>query len=239
MLGITPGAAGGVAAGVLVLKLAEDFLDGDLGSDGQGVNARIGWHFCFGNAWGNDILSASYPQGYQTVLPHLFGAWIPAWGILTQPLAFILFLTAGIAATKRIPFDTPEGESEIIGYFVEYSGMKFGMFAMADFLETVVIAGMTTALFLGGWQVPYLQAAGFVFPWGATVELPHLAVVALQVIAFLTKVVVMIWFLMLIRWTLPRFRYDQAMRLGWLALFPLSVLNILITAVVLLTVGKA
>ena len=67
--------------------------------------------------------------------------WLPPWGIVTQPLAFVLFLTAGIAATKRIPFDTPEGESEIIGYFVEYSGMKFGMFLMADFVETVVIAG--------------------------------------------------------------------------------------------------
>ncbi|OGK99766.1 MAG: hypothetical protein A3D33_02905, partial [Candidatus Rokubacteria bacterium RIFCSPHIGHO2_02_FULL_73_26] len=81
----------------------------------------------------------------------LFG-WIPAWGIVTQPLAFVLFVTAGIAATKRIPFDTPEGESEIIGYFVEYSGMKFGMFLMADLVETTVIAGLTTSLFLGGWQ---------------------------------------------------------------------------------------
>ena len=95
----------------------------------------------------------------------LLWGWLPPWGIVTQPLAFVLFLTAGIAATKRIPFDTPESESEIIGYFVEYSGMKFGMFVMADFLETVVIAGMTTALFLGGWQVPYLLADGFHFPW--------------------------------------------------------------------------
>jgi NADH-quinone oxidoreductase subunit H len=174
----------------------------------------------------------------QPLLPQFFGNWIPAWGVLTQPAAFVLFLTAGIASTKRIPFDTPEGESEIIGYFVEYSGMKFGMFAMADFLETVVISGMTTALFLGGWQVPYLQASGFVFPWGASLPLPHLAVVGLQVGAFLTKVVVMLWFLMLIRWTLPRFRYDQAMRLGWLALFPLSVLNILVTGLVLLALGK-
>lgn len=173
------------------------------------------------------------------LLPRYFGNWIPAWGIITQPLAFVLFLTAGIAATKRIPFDTPEGESEIIGYFVEYSGMKFGMFAMADFLETVVIAGMSTALFLGGWQIPYLQSAGFVFPWGMTVPLPALLVTVLQVVAFLTKVVVMIWFLMLIRWTLPRFRYDQAMRLGWLGLFPLSILNLVVTAVVLLALGKA
>jgi NADH-quinone oxidoreductase subunit H len=177
-------------------------------------------------------------QGHP-LLPHLFGNWIPAWGIVTQPLAFVIFLTAGMAATKRIPFDMPEGESEIIGYFVEYSGMKFGMFAMADFLETVVIAGMSTALFLGGWQIPYLQADGFAFPWGQGMALPPLVVTVLQVGAFLTKVVVMIWFLMLIRWTLPRFRYDQAMRLGWLALFPLCILNLVVTAIVLLALGKA
>src|SRR5207249_1636525 len=168
----------------------------------------------------------------------LFG-WIPKWGIVTQPLAFILFLTAGIAATKRIPFDMPEGESEIIGYFVEYSGMKFGMFAMADFLETVVVAGMTVTLFLGGWQVPYLRPDGFAFPWGGTVGLSHLMVTVLQVATFVLKVAVMIWFLMLIRWTLPRFRYDQAMRLGWLGLFPLSILNIVVTAGWLLLVRGA
>src|SRR5262245_66430810 len=119
----------------------------------------------------------------------LLWGWLPKWGIVTQPLAFVLFLTAGIAATKRIPFDTPEGESEIIGYFVEYSGMKFGMFAMADFLETIVVAGMTTALFLGGWQVHYLVAGGFQFPWGAPLALPPLAVTVSQVGSFVTQVV--------------------------------------------------
>ena len=167
----------------------------------------------------------------------LFG-WIPKWGIVTQPLAFILFLTAGIAATKRIPFDMPEGESEIIGYFVEYSGMKFGMFAMADFLETVVVAGLTTSLFLGAWQVPYLYDTGLRFPWGSSLGLPHLLVALLQVGAFSFKVVVMIFIMMLIRWTLPRFRYDQAMRLGWLGLFPLSILNIVLTGAVLLAWGS-
>jgi NADH-quinone oxidoreductase subunit H len=163
-----------------------------------------------------------------------WGGVIPKWGLFTQPLGFLLFLTAGIASTKRIPFDFPEGESEIIGYFVEYSGMKLGMFLMADFVETVVIAGMTTALFLGGWQVPWLFADGFHFPGGLTWALPHLAVVLLQVGAFVTKVFVMVWVLMLIRWTLPRFRYDQAMRLGWLGLLPLALLNIVVTAAVLL-----
>jgi len=167
----------------------------------------------------------------------LLAGWLPAWGIVTQPLAFILFLTAGIASTKRAPFDTPESESEIIGYFVEYSGMKAGMFMMSDFLETVVIAGMVTALFLGGWQVPYLLADGFHFPWGAVLALPHPAVAGLQVGSFILKVCVMIFIMMLVRWTLPRFRYDQAMRLGWLGLFPLSILNIVVTGAVLLLVG--
>jgi NADH-quinone oxidoreductase subunit H len=167
----------------------------------------------------------------------LLGGWVPAWGILVQPLAFILFVTGGIAATKRIPFDMPEGESEIIGYNVEYSGMKFGMFLMTDMVETIVLAGMCTSLFLGGWQVPFLVADGFRFPWGATIAVPPLLVTLLQVGAFVTKVAVMIFFLMLIRWTLPRFRYDQAMRLGWLGLFPLAVLNIVLTAVVMLAWG--
>ncbi len=167
----------------------------------------------------------------------LLGGWLPAWGIVLQPLAFILFVTAGIAATKRIPFDTPEGESEIIGYFVEYSGMKFGMFLMTDMVETIVVAGLCTSLFLGGWQVPFLSADGFHFPWGAMIALSPLPVTVLQVGSFVTKVAVMIFFLMLIRWTLPRFRYDQAMRLGWLGLFPLSVLNIVVTGAALLAWG--
>jgi NADH-quinone oxidoreductase subunit H len=180
-----------------------------------------------------DLMEIARAQG------QLLWGWIPMWGVVTQPLGFVLFLTAGIAATKRIPFDMPEGESEIIGYFVEYSGMKFGMFAMADFLETVVIAGLTTTLFLGGWQVPWLFPEGFRFPWGGGLELPHLAVVALQVGAFVTKIIALIFVMMLIRWTLPRFRYDQAMRLGWLWLFELAILNIVVTGAVLLLVGGA
>ena len=167
----------------------------------------------------------------------LLWGWLPKWGIVTQPLAFILFVTAGIAATKRIPFDFPEGESEIIGYNVEYSGMKFGMFLMTDMVETTVLAGLSTALFLGGWQVPYLLADGFHFPWGSELLLSPLTVTLLQVGSFVTKVAVMIFFLMLIRWTLPRFRYDQAMRLGWLGLFPLSIVNIVLTGAVLLAWG--
>jgi len=161
------------------------------------------------------------------------GGWIPLWGIVVQPVAFFIFLTAALAETKRAPFDLPEGESEIIGYFVEYSGMKFGMFFLADFLETIMVACLATTLFFGGWQVPYLMRDGFHFPWGATLPVSQWAYVLLGIASFSTKVLVFCWLFMQVRWTLPRFRYDQLMRLGWLGLFPISVANVLVTAVVL------
>jgi NADH-quinone oxidoreductase subunit H len=165
------------------------------------------------------------------------GGWIPFWGIVVQPVAFIVFLTAALAETKRVPFDLPEGESEIIGYFVEYSGMKFGMFYLADFLETIVVACLATTLFLGGWQIPYLMPDGFHIPWGATLPISQWAYVLLGVASFSAKVVFFCLFFIQLRWTLPRFRYDQLMRLGWLGLFPISVVNVLVTASVLTFVG--
>ncbi|MFZ5802387.1 MAG: complex I subunit 1/NuoH family protein [Candidatus Omnitrophota bacterium] len=166
----------------------------------------------------------------------LFG-WLPMWGVFVQPVAFFLFLTAGLAETKRIPFDMPEGESEIVGYFTEYSGMKFGMFFFTDFIETILIACLATTFFLGGWQVPYLGAEGFAFPWGGTLALPHWAVVGLQIGSFCFKVVAFCWLFMTVRWTFPRFRYDQLMDLGWKGLFPAAILNLLITAAVLLWIA--
>jgi NADH-quinone oxidoreductase subunit H len=161
------------------------------------------------------------------------GGWIPMWGIVVQPVAFFIFLTAALAETKRVPFDLPEGESEIIGYFVEYSGMKFGMFFLADFLETILVACLATTLFFGGWQVPFLMPDGFHFPWGATLPVSHWIYVLLGVASFSIKVAVFCLVFMQIRWTLPRFRYDQLMRLGWLGLFPIAVVNVLVTALVL------
>src|SRR5437762_7688372 len=158
------------------------------------------------------------------------GGWIPLWGIVVQPVAFFVFLTAALAETKRVPFDLPEGESEIIGYFVEYSGMKFGMFFLADFLETILVACLAATLFFGGWQVPYLTPDGFHFPWGATLAISQWAYVLLGVASFSIKVVIFCLLFMQLRWTLPRFRYDQLMRLGWLGLFPISVVNVLVTA---------
>lgn len=163
----------------------------------------------------------------------LFG-WIPMWGILVQPVGFFLFLAAGIAETKRIPYDMPEGESEIVGYFTEYSGMKFGMFYFADFIETILVAALATTLFFGGWQVPYLMQNGFHFPWGAEILLPQFAVAILQIASFAVKVIMFCWLFMTVRWTLPRFRYDQLMELGWKGIFPIALANIVVTAAILL-----
>ena len=162
---------------------------------------------------------------------HAWG-WVPLWGIVVQPVAFFVFVTAALAETKRVPFDLPEGESEIIGYFVEYSGMKFGMFFLTDFLETIMVACLATTLFFGGWQVPYLASDGFHLPWGAEIPLNQWAYVLLGVASFSIKVLAFCWLFMQLRWTLPRFRYDQLMRLGWLGLFPISVVNVLVTAIV-------
>jgi NADH-quinone oxidoreductase subunit H len=167
----------------------------------------------------------------------LIGGWIPYWGIVTQPVAFIVFVTAALAETKRIPFDLPEGESEIIGYFVEYSGMKFGMFYLTDFLETIVVASLSTTLFFGGWQVPYLMPDGFHFPWGGMLPVSNLVYVLLGVASFSLKGLIFCFVFMQLRWTLPRFRYDQLMSLGWKGLFPISVVNVVTTAIVLVVFG--
>ncbi len=164
----------------------------------------------------------------------MIGGWIPLWGIVAQPVAFFVFVTAALAETKRLPFDLPEGESEIIGYFVEYSGMKFGMFFLTDFLETIMVACLATTLFFGGWQVPFLTPEGFLFPWGSEILVSNLVYVLLGVGAFTVKVVVFSWLFMQIRWTLPRFRYDQLMSLGWKGLFPVAVINVVVTALVLM-----
>jgi len=148
---------------------------------------------------------------------------VPKWGIVVQPLGFVLFLAAAMAENKRAPFDLPEGESEIVGYHVEYSSMRFAMFFLAEFVEVVVIAAIGATLFLGGWQIPWLDPRGQA---GGGVMLA-------QVGAFVAKVVFLCWLQLLIRWTLPRFRYDQVMTLGWKYLLPLSFANIVVTAVVL------
>jgi NADH-quinone oxidoreductase subunit H len=160
------------------------------------------------------------------------------WGIMVQPLAFFLFFTAAIAESKRIPFDVPEGESELAaGYFTEYSGMKFGLFFMGEFIEVVSSSALIIALFLGGYDLPFLEDYGFDF-LGAVIPVPHVGVVALQVVTFIIKLVLIIWLQLMLRWSLPRFRYDQIMQLCWKLLLPLSLFNILATGLVILLLNN-
>ena len=163
-----------------------------------------------------------------------FGDLIPKWGIFTQPVAFVIFFTAMLAETKRLPFDAPEGESEIIaGYFLEYSGMRYAAFMLAEYIAIVGLAALTTTLFLGGYHVPWLHADGFHFLGGHLPLSPWLVAV-LQLGSFVTKVIFFCWLTIMIRWTVPRFRFDQIMDLGWKRMLPICLGNIVVTAVVLL-----
>jgi NADH-quinone oxidoreductase subunit H len=172
-------------------------------------------------------------------------AWIrvPAWGVFYQPLAFILFLAAIMAENKRPPFDMPEGESEIIaGYHLEYSGMRFGLFYMSEFIEIVVIGGLVATIFLGGWAVPFLSQETIIGTISGAFNRDFATALCMIVhfATFMLKVIVMIWLQMALRWTLPRFRYDQVMDLCWKIILPLSIVNIFVTgAVLLLTKGSA
>lgn len=166
----------------------------------------------------------------------LFGGVLPAWGVLIQPFGFILFFVASFAETKRAPFDSPEGESEVIGYFVEYSGMRFGMFMISEFVEIVVLSALVTAVFFGGFQLPLPPALGaeqwIVANWGA------FALAVLQGFSFLFKLGIFIWVQMVIRWSLIRIRYDQIQTLGWKILLPLALFNIILTGVLILVDGS-
>lgn len=190
----------------------------------------------------------------------LFGV-IPMWGIFVQPLAFFLFLTASIAESKRAPFDMPEAESELVaGYFTEYSSMKFAVFSLGEFIAIVFIAAITAVIFLGGWQVPWLYADGFHFSttsmlpmtdgltvgaaqtaltanaaqFAPDIALPYPLVILLRIGAFMAKTALITLLQFQLRWTVPRFRYDQVMHLGWKILLPLSIANLFVTAVVML-----
>jgi len=180
---------------------------------------------------------------------------IPKWGIITQPIAFFLFFACGLMEIKRIPFDLPEGESEIVaGYFLEYSGAKFMMFMFTEYIELVMLGAMSAVLFFGGWQIPWVDAQGIKIPllhinviWANLewvkqaswrLDLINLLVVIAQGGFFALKVIFFCWLLITIRWTWPRFRYDQIMRLGWRRILPLAMANIVLTVVIILVEQK-
>ena len=147
------------------------------------------------------------------------------WNFWRMPIGFITFVVASFAETNRLPFDLPEAEPELVGgYHTEYSGMKFGTFFLAEYANMITSSALIVTLFFGGWQVPFLSQVG----------LPPVALSLIQVAAFVFKVGCVLVFYMWIRWTIPRFRYDQLMNLGWKVMLPLSLLNIAVTGTWLL-----
>ena len=140
--------------------------------------------------------------------------FIPQWNVFIQPLGFVIFLVAAFAETNRLPFDLPEAEAELVaGYHTEYSAMRFGTFQMAEYVNVVVSCAITVTLYLGGWSLPGFHPTSIVG-------------VILSILIFAAKTALLVWVFIWVRWTLPRFRYDQLMRLGWKALLPLALVNL-------------
>lgn len=144
------------------------------------------------------------------------------WNIVLQPIGFITFLVSAFAETNRLPFDLPEAEPELVGgYHTEYSSMKFAAFFLSEYANMIISSALIVTLYLGGWQIPYLEM----------LNLSAGLVVTLQVLAFILKLVFIMFFFIWVRWSIPRFRYDQLMNIGWKVMFPLSLLNLIWVAI--------
>ena len=141
-----------------------------------------------------------------------------------MPIGFIIFIVSAFAETNRLPFDLPEAEPELVaGYHTEYSSLKFAMFYMAEYANMITSSALMVLLFFGGWHFPFLSSIAHPF-WGAIIKL----------LVFVGKVGFFLFLYIWVRWTLPRFRYDQLMRLGWKVLFPLSLFNICLVSVIVM-----
>jgi NADH-quinone oxidoreductase subunit H len=151
------------------------------------------------------------------------GDW-PVWNVVYQPLAFLLFMVSSFAETNRLPFDLPEAEQELIGgYHTEYSAMKFAMFFLGEYSNVITTSFLMVILFFGGWHLPFV----------ATTTTPAFLGFFTKFLVILLKVALVVFFIMLIRWTIPRFRFDQLMGMAWKVLIPLALVNLVAVMVVL------
>lgn len=160
------------------------------------------------------------------------GLAVPQWGIFAQPLAFAIFVLCAFAENNRLPFDLPECEAELVGGFhTEYNSLKFGMFFQGEYIAMLAMGALITTLFLGGWHYPGYEelrtAAGGAF-WAS------LGVTLISLLSFGVKTICFVLFEIWVRWTLPRFRYDQLMNIGWKGIIPLALLNVVLTAAMVL-----
>jgi NADH-quinone oxidoreductase subunit H len=155
------------------------------------------------------------------------------WNVLYQPLGFLIFLICAFAETNRTPFDLPEAENELnFGYHQEYSSMKLGFFLFAEYINMIMSSALMATLFFGGYDIPFVNEVTLSEKWGTNI------VTVLGTLMLLTKIVAFLFFFMWVRWTIPRFRYDQLMDLGWKKLIPLALINMLVTGAVILWLNK-
>jgi NADH-quinone oxidoreductase subunit H len=181
----------------------------------------ISYELSYGLALAGVLLLAN-SLSLSDVVDRQAGAWfhvVPRWHVFLQPIGFVVFMIAGIAETNRAPFDFPEAEQELVaGYHTEYSSMSFAMFFLAEYINMVTVSAVATDLFLGGWHGPFLpESMGWIW--------------------FLVKVGAILFFYVWMRWTLPRYRYDQLMAFGWKVLLPIAVVNLIVTAAGVLYFG--
>ncbi|MFC1563803.1 NADH-quinone oxidoreductase subunit NuoH [candidate division KSB1 bacterium] len=152
----------------------------------------------------------------------IFGI-IPRWNVFVHPVAFILFTIAAFAETNRLPFDLAECEQELVaGYHAEYTAMKFALFLFAEYINLIASSALIVTLFFGGWHLPFIE----------NIPMPDMLLQVLQILAFVLKTVFFITTYIWVRWTLPRFKYNQLMFLGWKVLLPIAILNVLVTGIV-------
>ncbi len=149
-----------------------------------------------------------------------FFGFIPKWFVFAQPLGFLVFLITMFAETNRIPFDLPEAEAELVaGYHTEYGSMKFALFFLGEYAHMISASALITILYFGGFTIPFINPSGFMG-------------FVLSLLSFCVKTGFFLWLFVWVRWTLPRFRYDQLMSLGWKFLLPLSLLNFILTIII-------
>ncbi|NBX75719.1 MAG: NADH-quinone oxidoreductase subunit NuoH [Proteobacteria bacterium] len=158
---------------------------------------------------------------------------LPNWGIFYQPIGFLIFLIASFAETNRLPFDLPESEAELVaGFHTEYGSMKFATFFMAEYMNLATMSGLMTVIYFGGWHLPWVTDAQLL-EWVGSQNVLCL----IQVFTYIFKVSVFMFLYVLIRWTLPRFRFDQLLALSWGSLIPIGLLNIVVSAVLMYFLG--
>jgi NADH-quinone oxidoreductase subunit H len=181
----------------------------------------ISYELSYGLALASVVLLAN-SLSLREIVVNQSGYWfhvIPKWYVFLQPIGFLIYMTAGVAETNRAPFDFPEAEQELVaGYHTEYSSMSFALFFMAEYINMVTVSAVATSLFFGGWLGPFLpEWLGWMW--------------------FMAKVLLILFFYVWMRWTLPRYRYDQLMEFGWKWLLPGAVLNLIATAALVIWLG--